>query len=149
MKLIFLSLMAVSLISCTNKSENAPASPATSAPPTTMQDLPDPGAGAAAPDASLNTGAASTTSPGVNPPQTGTPKGIEIAAADRACKKDSDCALVRTHCSCHCGEGVNAAHLEKYTTQAESVCKDYAGPMCKVLCNGEVKCVDKVCSYVP
>ena len=73
---------------------------------------------------------------------------IKVAAADRACVKDSDCEQVATQCSCSCGEGVNKKHVDKYRTQMENLCKSYRGEMCKVPCNGEVKCQSKVCTYV-
>jgi hypothetical protein len=130
MKLVLAILMMIAFVGCTKKSEtnhSIPLAVSTEAP--AMQDLPDPNAPVAK-EKSQDTG-------------------IKIDAKDLACKKDSDCTIVRTQCSCHCGEAVNTAQAAKYTALAETACKDYAGPMCKKLCRGEAKCVDKVCSYVP
>lgn len=134
MKLFFAALLALSLISCTKKSETvvpgndavSAGAPVEMAPP---QDLPDPAA-----DMPAATPAA-------------TPIKVLIAAKDRACNKTSDCQIVRTQCSCDCGEGVNKAQAKKYASQADELCKNYAGKMCKVMCNGQAKCVNKVCTY--
>ncbi len=72
---------------------------------------------------------------------------LKIDIADRACAQDSDCEHVGNQCSCSCGEGMNKAHVDKYKADLEVMCKDYKGTMCKVNCNGSVKCVEKVCTY--
>ncbi len=72
---------------------------------------------------------------------------LNIDIADRSCVQDSDCEQVGNQCSCSCGEGVNKSNVGKYKTQLEEMCKEYKGPMCKINCNGSVKCVEKVCTY--
>ncbi|MEA9358157.1 hypothetical protein SHI21_18125 [Bacteriovorax sp. PP10] len=74
---------------------------------------------------------------------------IKISASDRTCRKDTDCRTVGVKCSCSCGKGVNKAHFAKYAQKLEQMC--LANPpekMCKVMCTGEAKCIDRVCTYV-
>jgi len=73
---------------------------------------------------------------------------LQIEIADRACAKDSDCEYIVTQCSCSCGEGVNKNNSHKYSGQLDKLCATYQGKMCKILCNGEIKCKDKLCTYI-
>lgn len=73
---------------------------------------------------------------------------IKIELSDRACKQASDCEQIPTACSCSCGEGVNKLSAAKYADSLTQMCKDYNGKMCKVRCEGQVKCKDNVCTYV-
>ena len=72
---------------------------------------------------------------------------IQVAPADRVCAKDSDCVHVATQCSCSCGDAVNKAQLQKYSDLGKSLCRNYNGQMCKMLCKGEVKCLEEQCHY--
>jgi Tfp pilus assembly protein PilX len=72
-------------------------------------------------------------------------KRITIDEKDKFCKTDSDCTTVSTACSCSCGEGVNKNFFEKYSQMLESMCKDYSGKICKVLCPQTVKCIKTKC----
>lgn len=76
------------------------------------------------------------------------PNVVTVELADRSCKTDADCTTVSTKCSCSCGEGVSKNKLKKYEDLVGESCKNYTGPYCKVLCNGQVKCLEKVCTYV-
>lgn len=76
------------------------------------------------------------------------PDVVSIEMIDRSCVSDSDCTTVSTKCSCSCGEGVSKNKLQKYLNLVETSCQNYQGPYCKVLCNGQVKCLEKVCTYV-
>lgn len=73
---------------------------------------------------------------------------LQIEPSDRSCTQDSDCELIATQCSCSCGEGVNKNHAHKYAGKLEKLCKSYQGKVCKVLCNGTVKCQERLCTYV-
>ncbi len=72
---------------------------------------------------------------------------IKIDEKDRACAIDSDCELIATQCSCDCGQGINKNNVFKYAGKLDDMCKSYHGIMCKTLCNGEVKCVNRICTY--
>ena len=73
---------------------------------------------------------------------------IQIETADRSCEKDSDCVQMPTQCSCSCGEGVNKLHSLKYSENLSKKCENYNGRVCKVKCDGEIKCKEKMCTYV-
>jgi hypothetical protein len=73
---------------------------------------------------------------------------LEIDPADRVCSEDSDCEVIGTHCSCSCGEGVNKTQSHKYSGKLDELCKGYSGKMCKMLCNGVIRCQREVCTYV-
>ena len=119
MKKYFIFATSVLLISCT---KSAPP-----APPAETQTQTQP-----APEAAAKSDEVST---------------LNVDIADRACTQDSDCEQVGTQCSCSCGEGVNKSNVAKYKTQLDEMCKEYKGPMCKINCNGSVKCGEKVCTY--
>ena len=74
---------------------------------------------------------------------------IEIAAEDRVCMSDKDCIVISDQCSCSCGAGITktSKNIEAYKTKLDELCKSYSGKMCKKLCKGSAKCVDKLCTY--
>lgn len=72
---------------------------------------------------------------------------LQIELADRACVKDTDCEHIQIQCSCDCGQGINKNNVQKYVGKLEELCKSYEGQICKMACDGAVKCIDKVCTY--
>lgn len=93
-------------------------------------------------------------SPSVPPPppipatEAGEMPRIAIDPADRACETDAECAIAATQCSCSCGEGVKKERAPFYADRLAPLCVNYASKTCKMVCDGEAKCVDRVCTYV-
>lgn len=75
-------------------------------------------------------------------------KSLEVAAADQKCEADDDCIMVMVKCSCDCGVPINKANWQKYLDKQEKMCEDYEGPMCKMMCNQKLRCINKVCSVL-
>ena len=76
------------------------------------------------------------------------PDVASVEMGDKSCVTDADCDAVSLKCSCSCGEGISKNKLQKYLDLVESSCKNYQGPTCKIICNGTVKCLERVCTYV-
>ena len=75
-------------------------------------------------------------------------KSIEVEPADQACEADEDCIMAMVKCSCDCGVPINKANWKKYLDEKEEMCTDYEGPMCGMMCDQNLGCVDKVCEVV-
>ena len=86
-------------------------------------------------------------SPEVEPAKT-EEKSIEVDLADQICENDDDCIMAMVKCSCDCGVPINKANWQKYLDEQEKMCEDYEGPMCKMMCNQKIRCVDKACSII-
>jgi hypothetical protein len=70
---------------------------------------------------------------------------LKIDPADATCTSNADCGFTLTQCSCNCGTPINLAHWQKYLDAQERMCKNYAGPMCKVACEDTAICDKGVC----
>lgn len=72
---------------------------------------------------------------------------VLIDPQDQSCTQDSDCAVVKTRCTCGCAEGVNKKNVDKYTKQTEEVCKNTTQEMvCRIKCPTTVKCQNLHCT---
>lgn len=73
---------------------------------------------------------------------------IIIEEIHQKCGEDSDCTAVITACNqCQCyGEPVNREYVSFYQDRLKSLCKDYHGPQCMMLCGkATFECVAGLC----
>lgn len=76
------------------------------------------------------------------------PLPTEVISSDNSCEVDADCVMAMVECSSDCGVPINKIHWQEYLDEQEKKCEFYSGKMCKMSCEQELKCINKICTNI-